>query len=176
MLDMDIIQKVNSNPNYRIQLTLKDNGILSGKFRDYVSDSKSSYYQIGLSNTSKIGDIKNDLTFVVDYFNYKSKAINSGSKSGQATIEGDLWNGVHINGNPIFSTSLDDVGYSTEQAHAMTLADRLEWGKSTLYTALQYKDTEVESYTGHKYSKDNLNPTVAFAYKPIDNLSLYKLC
>ncbi len=154
-------------------LTLKDNGILSGKFRDYVSDSKSSYYQIGLSNTSKIGDIKNDLTFAVDYFNYKSKAINSGSKSGQATIEGDLWNGVHINGNPIFSTSLDDVGYSTEQAHAMTLADRLEWGKSTLYTALQYKDTEVESSTGHKYSKDNLNPTVAFAYKPIDNLSIY---
>ena len=113
------------------------------------------------------------MTFAVDYFNYKSKAINSGSKSGQATIEGDLWNGVHINGNPIFSTSLDDVGYSTEQAHAMTLADRLEWGKSTLYTALQYKDTEVESSTGLKYSKDNLIPTVAFAYKPIDNLSIY---
>ena len=25
----------------------------------------------------------------------------------------------------------------------------------------------------YKYSKDNLNPTVAFAYKPIDNLSIY---
>lgn len=29
-------------------LTLKDDGILSGTFRDYASDSKSLYYQIGL--------------------------------------------------------------------------------------------------------------------------------
>lgn len=31
-------------------LTLGDNGKLSGKFRDYVSDSKSSYWQVGVSN------------------------------------------------------------------------------------------------------------------------------
>lgn len=39
-------------------LTLGDNGKLSGKFRDYVSDSKSSYWQVGVSNKAAIGNVK----------------------------------------------------------------------------------------------------------------------
>ena len=154
-------------------LTLKDGGLLSGTFRDYVSDSKSMYWQMGVSNETKIGNVKNNMTFAVDYFNYKSKAQNSGSKKGQATIGGNLWDGVSVSGTPIFAASLDDVGYSKETAYAMTLADRVEFGKASVYGALQYKDAETTSATGKKVSKDSLNPTFAVAYKPIENLSIY---
>ena len=154
-------------------LTLGDNGKLSGKFRDYVSDSKSSYWQVGVSNKAAIGNIKNDLSFAVDYFMYKSKAANSGSAAGQATIGGDLWNGVHIIGTPIAAADIDSVGYSKEYAYAATLADRFEFGKASLYAALQYRDTETESASGAKVSKDSLNPTFAIAYKPVENLSVY---
>lgn len=154
-------------------LTLGDNGKLSGKFRDYVSDSKSSYWQVGVSNKAAIGNVKNDLSFAVDYFMYKSKAVNSGSAAGQATIGGDLWNGVHIIGTPIAAADIDSVGYSKEYAYAATLADRFEFGKASLYAALQYRDTETESASGAKVSKDSLNPTFAIAYKPVENLSVY---
>lgn len=154
-------------------LTLGDNGKLSGKFRDYVSDSKSSYWQVGVSNKAAIGNVKNDLSFAVDYFMYKSKAVNSGSAAGQATIGGDLWNGIHIIGTPIAAADIDSVGYSKEYAYAATLADRFEFGKASLYAALQYRDTETESASGAKVSKDSLNPTFAIAYKPVENLSVY---
>lgn len=113
------------------------------------------------------------MSFAVDYFMYKSKALNTGSKTGQATIAGDLWNGVHIVGTPIFGVGFDDLGYSKEHAYAATLADRFEFGKASLYAALQYRDTETESASGAKVSKDSLNPTFAIAYKPIENLSVY---
>ena len=71
---------------------------------------------------------------------YKSKAANSGSAAGQATIGGDLWNGVHIIGTPIAAADIDSVGYSKEYAYAATLADRFEFGKASLYAALQYRD------------------------------------
>lgn len=92
---------------------------------------------------------------------YKSKALNTGNNSGQATIAGDLWNGVHIVGTPIFGVdskgnSFDDLGYSKEHAYAATLADRFEFGKASLYAALQYRDTETESASGAKVSKDSL--------------------
>lgn len=159
-------------------LTLGDNGKLSGTFRDYISDSTSTYWQVGVSNKAAIGNVKNDLSFAVDYFMYKSKALNTGSNSGQATIAGDLWNGVHIVGTPIFGVdskgnNFDDLGYSKEHAYAATLADRFEFGKASLYAALQYRDTETESASGAKVSKDSLNPTFAIAYKPVENLSVY---
>lgn len=155
-------------------LELRNDGKLTGKFRDYNSESKSSYWQMGVNNQTAIGDIKNNLSFAVDYYKYKSRAVNSGGKSGQATIEGDIWNGVHINGAPIYADPLNSVKFSTEDAYAMTLADRLEFGKASIFGALQYKDTTVKSgSSGKEYSKDSLNPTVAFAYKPADNLSLY---
>ena len=154
-------------------LTLGDNGKLSGKFRDYISDSTSTYWQVGVSNKAAIGNVKNDLSFAVDYFMYKSKALNTGSKTGQAEIAGDLWNGVHIVGTPIFGVGFDDLGYSKEHAYAATLADRFEFGKASLYAALQYRDTETESASGAKVSKDSLNPTFAIAYKPVENLSVY---
>ena len=64
-------------------------------------------------------------------------------------------------------------GYSKEYAYAATLADRFEFGKASLYAALQYRDTETESASGAKVSKDSLNPTFAIAYKPVENLSVY---
>lgn len=163
----------NKNDPNTGSLTLKNDGVLSGVFRDYISDSKSMYWQVGVSNTAGIGTVRNHLSFAVDYFMYRSKALNTGGSASQATIEGNLWDGVHIVGNPIFTGFIDGVGYSKEYAYAMTLADHLEFGKASLFTALQYKDTETESATGKKVSKDALNPTVAFAYKPVENLSLY---
>lgn len=154
-------------------LTLNDGGKITGKFRDYVSDSKSMYWQMGVSNEAKIGDVKNNMTFAVDYFNYKSKSVNSGSNNPGNGLLGDVWNGVELVKDPVFAGSIDDVGYSKETAYAMTLADRVEFGKASVYGALQYKDTETTSAAGKKVSKDSLNPTFAVAYKPVENLSIY---
>lgn len=154
-------------------LTLGDYGVLSGTFRDYKSESKGVYTQFGVANEAKIGNIKNNLSFAIDYFNYKSKALNTGSSKGQATIIGNLWDGVHVVGTPILAGSLDTTGFSKETAMAATLADRLEFGKASAYLALQYRDTETTSAAGKKVSKDSLNPTFALAYKPVDNLSVY---
>ena len=153
-------------------LTLGNDGKLSGKFRDYISDSRSLYWQTGISNESKIGNVKNNISLAVDYFNYKSKAVNSGSKNPNNLV-GDIWNGVKLTSSPIFAPSISSVGYSKETAKAMTLADRAEFGKASAYVALQYRDTETTSAAGKKVSKDSLNPTFALAYKPIDNLSVY---
>ena len=155
-------------------LELGNDGKLTGKFRDYNSESKSLYWQVGVNNQTEIGNIKNNLSFAVDYYKYKSRAVNSGGKSGQATIVGDIWNGVHIDGTSIYADPLDSVNFSIEDAYAMTLADRVEFGKASVFGALQYKDTTVKSgSSGKEYSKDSLNPTLAFAYKPVDNVSLY---
>jgi iron complex outermembrane receptor protein len=155
-------------------LTLENDGKLSGKFRDYVSESTSTYWQVGVSNEAKLNDYaKNNLSVAVDWYNYKSRSLNSGSKNGQATIVGDIWNGVTVVGDPIYAGSIKSAAYSKESAYAVTVADRVEFGKASIYGALQYKDTEVESSTGHSYSKDSLNPTFAIAYKPVDNLSMY---
>lgn len=154
-------------------LTLGDNGKLTGTYRDYRSNSISSYWQIGVSNKAEIGKIKNNLSFAVDYFTYKSKAINTGSAKGQATITGDIWNGVHVVGNPIYAGSLDSVGFSDERAIAATLANRTEFGKFSLYLAAQYRKTTTQAAGKDSVSKGSLNPTVAVAYKPIDNLSIY---
>lgn len=155
-------------------LTLKDNGILEGKFRDYKSESRGLYTQFGVANETKISDnIKNNLSFAVDYFNYKSRALNSGSAAGQAAFKGNLWDGISITGTPILAGRLDDANYSKETAMAATLADRFEFGKASAYVAFQYRDTETTSAAGKKVSKDSLNPTFALAYKPEENLSVY---
>lgn len=157
-------------------LTLGDNGVLSGRFRNYKSESRGLYTQFGVSNETKINDnIKNNLSLAVDYFNYKSKATNSGSKSGQTNIVGDIWNGVHLTGNPIMAGSLDTALNSHEEAKALTLADRLEVGKFSVYAAAQYRESEYtgSSATSKKISKNSLNPSFALAYKPVDNLSVY---
>ena len=73
----------------------------------------------------------------------------------------------------IAAADIDSVGYSKEYAYAATLADRFEFGKASLYAALQYRDTETESASSAKVSKDSLNPTFAIAYKPVENLSVY---
>lgn len=153
-------------------LILGDDGKLSGKFRDYISDSKSMYWQAGVSNETKVGNIKNNVSLAVDYFNYKSKAVNSGGKN-PSNLSGDIWNGVHLTGTPIFAPSIDSVGYGKETAKAMTLADRVEIGKVSVFGALQYRDSETTTAAGKKVSKDSLNPTFAVAYKPVENVSVY---
>lgn len=153
-------------------LTLGDDGKLSGKFRDYISDSKSMYWQAGVSNETKVGNVKNNVSLAVDYFNYKSKAVNSGGKN-PSNLSGDIWNGVHLTGTPIFAPSIDSVGYGKETAKAMTLADRVEIGKVSVFGALQYRDSETTTAAGKKVSKDSLNPTFAVAYKPVENVSVY---
>ncbi len=156
-------------------LNLGDDGVLSGAFRDYKSESKSFYGQMGIMNTYESDNLKNTLSFAVDYFKYKSKAVNTGSKnnSAGAHFEGNLWDGIEITGEPIYAGHLSSVGFGEENAYAMTLADRAEFGKASVYGALQYKDTEKISSSGHKYSKDCLNPSFAVAYAPEDNLSIY---
>ncbi|WP_304162413.1 hypothetical protein, partial [Phascolarctobacterium succinatutens] len=109
-----------------------DDGKLSGKFRDYISDSKSMYWQAGVSNETKVGNVKNNVSLAVDYFNYKSKAVNSSGKN-PSNLSGDIWNGVHLTGTPIFAAPIGSVGYSKETAKAMTLADRVEIGKVSVF-------------------------------------------
>ncbi len=154
-------------------LMLADDGSLTGKFRNYKSKSKGLYWQLGVTNESKMNELKNTLSFTVDGYKYKSKSVNSGSKKGQALLEGDLWQGTHINGVPILAGDLAGVNYSREGGAALTLADRAELGKAAVVTALQYRNTETKSSVGHKVSKTSLNPSFAFAYKPVENLSFY---
>lgn len=154
-------------------LTLSDNGQLSGKFRDYKSDSKSFYYQMGVENEAKIGNITNNVSLAVDYYNYKSKSLNSGSSNASNSLLGDIWSGVTLVTDPIYAGSLSDASYSKETAKAVTLADRMEIGKTSIYAAVQYRDTETTSSTGAKVSKESVNPTFAIAYKPVEKLSIY---
>lgn len=156
-------------------LTLGDYGKLSGTFRNYKSESRGLYTQFGVANETKSEDITNRLSFAVDYFSYKSRAINSGSAKGQATIEGDIWNGVHIVGKPIPAGTLEDALYSRENAKALTIADRVEFGKTSVYVAAQYRDSEYKSSSkdAKTISKKSLNPSFAMAYKPIEKVSLY---
>lgn len=157
-------------------LTLGDYGVLSGKFRNYKSESRGLYTQFGISNEAKFNDdVKNNVSLAVDYFNYKSKAVNSGSAGGQTTIGGDIWNGVHLTGTPVMAASLDTALNSKEKAKALTLADRLELGKFSVYVAAQYRKSEYKgsSKTSKTISKNSLNPSFALAYKPIEQLSVY---
>ncbi len=153
-------------------LTLGDDGKLSGELRNYVSESTNTYLQVGVSNEAKLNDyVKNNLTVAVDWYNYKSRSSNA--KAGK--IEGDIWNGVEFTGTPAFAPSIDSKDYNKETAYSVTIADRVEVGKASVYGALQYKDTDFEpgGKSDENISKDCLNPTFAFAYKPVDNLSLY---
>lgn len=155
-------------------LTLKDDGILSGRFRDFLNESTSSYWQIGLSNETQISKaVKNNLSVAADWYKFRGHSLNTGNAKGQAKIEGDLWNGVHIVGTPIYAGSIKDVPYSREEGSSLTVADRLEIGKASVYGALQYRDTVCTSSSGHSVSKDCVNPTFALSYKPIANLSIY---
>lgn len=154
-------------------LTLKNDGILSGTFRDYVSDSRSTYWQGGFSHHGDWGKVQNDLTLSLDYFNYKSKSLNTGSAKGQTSITGDIWNGVSVTGNPIYAGDIDSAKYSKETATGLTLADRAEFGKVSVYAAAQYRDANYSNSKGHKISKTSLNPSFAVAYKPNENLSVY---
>lgn len=156
-------------------LTLGNDGKLSGKFRDYVSDSKSAYWQAGVTNHSEFGKVKNDLSFAVDYFNYKSKSVSSAyAKDAPDNLEGTLWGGVDFNGKPIsWSTGWDTTGYSKENAYGLTIADRMEIGKFSLYLAGQYRDSDYMNSSGKKISKSSFNPTFAVAYKPAEDMSVY---
>ena len=156
-------------------LTLGDFGKLSAKFRNYKSESRGLYTQFGVTNETKNDNMSNRLSIAVDYFNYKSRAINSGGAKGQATIEGNIWDGVHIVGTPIMAASLEDANYSRENAKALTISDRVEFGKASAYVAAQYRDSEYKSSgkDAKTISKTSLNPSFAFAYKPVDKVSIY---
>ena len=155
--------------------TLGDYGKLSGKYRNYKSESRGLYTQFGVANDSQIGKVKNNLSVAVDYFNYKSKAVNSGSEAGQTTVVGDIWNGVKLTGTPIGAASIDTAFTSKEEAKALTIADRVELGKVSFYTAAQYRDSKYKAAKedAKTISKDSLNPSFAIAYKPIEKLSVY---
>lgn len=150
-------------------LTLGNNGLLTGKFRDYRSNSKSTYAQIGFGNKSGLGKVKNNFSVAMDYFMYKSKSTNTAS----ADIKGDIWNGVHVVGAIKPAAALDSIDFNEESAVAITVADRLEYGKANLYLAAQYRNTKTKSAGKESVGKSSLNPTVAIAYKPLDNLSVY---
>ncbi len=150
-------------------LTLDNDGKLKGQFRDYVSDSRSTYWQGGFSHHGDWGKVKNDLTLSLDYFNYKNKSLSVKS----VNINGDIWNGVSLTGNPTYVGDIDSAKYSKETATGLTLADRAEFGKFSVYAAAQYRDSSYTASSGHKISKTSLNPSFALAYKPRTDLSIY---
>jgi len=158
-------------------LTLKANGVLNQKFRDYMSESHGMYGQIGAIGEGKIGNIKNTVSMAVDTFNYKSHAVNTGSRSGQIQLNGDLWNGVSYTGTPVRATTaeLRSTPWSNDKALALTVADRVEIGKASVFAAAQMRDYKYKasSATAKEISKKSVNPTFAVAYKPVKNMSIY---
>lgn len=155
-------------------LTLKANGELGGNFRDYISESHGVYGQIGTINKASIGDVKNTLSVAVDTFDYKSRAVNSGSTSN-AEIKGDIYGGVKVMSVPSYKSlsDLKKAKWATDKAVAMTIADRVEYGKASLYMAGQYRNYKYTSTSGKEISKKCLNPTFALAYKPVEKVSVY---
>lgn len=153
-------------------LTLKDDGILAGNYRNYKSESKGFYGQMGVSNEAKVGNVTNQLNLAVDYFNYNSKATNK-TTSGNL-ITGDIWNGVTFPADKrVVAPSLDTVGFGKEQAKAVTLADRLEIGKTSAYIGLQLRDSMYRAAGKKEITKTSLNPTYSLAYKPESNKTIY---
>ena len=163
--------------------TIAADGKITGRFRDYRNESHSGYIQAGAINSTKINDkTKNDLSFAYDYLNYRARSSNVGAadKPGGSTaysgIFGTLGAGItsvdyfHKNG-ALVKASLG--GWNKETAHSFTLADRFEFGKAAVYAALQYRKSDYTAYKTATVSSNNWNPTFAFAYKPLEKLSLY---
>lgn len=161
--------------------TIAANGAITGRFRDYLNESHSEYMQVGAINSSKKGDIKNDLSFAYDYLNYRNHSSNVGAlkldgKSAFNGISGNIWSGItdlnilNENGTAV-QASLGK--WNKETAHSFTVADRVEFGKAALYGALQYRKSDYTAAGTTTVSSNNWNPTYAFAYKPEEKISLY---
>lgn len=148
---------------------LLNDGILSRDLRNYKAERITTYGQGGISNETAWGKVKNQISFAVDYYKLKSRSAKDKKAGG---ITGDVFSGVSVV-KDFPHASLDGVPYSYEEVMSATLADRIEYNNFSFYLAGQFRDTELTPSSGNSFDKSAFNPTVAAAYKPMDNIAIY---
>ena len=166
----------------------KDNQSASLKFNDkgeFVGNNylqmneiaKNVYAQIGVKGKFETGEVKHNVSLAVDrsWAKYWSA---SASPKGTTSVTGTLnnwwfgndWNTVKVNsGAAKPSWEETNVG--------ITIADTLEYGKSSVLLAASKKHEHMEMYSkgqpAYTYTNDNILPTYGFTYKPVENLAMY---
>lgn len=147
-------------------------GSTNNKFRDYYHEGYTEYIQVGGTNETKIKDGKNQLSFAYDYMHYRNRSAQTTSTE---FFTGDIYNGITFNGKkPDVSNTFRNTRFDRETVHSFTIADRIEYKKSTLYVGLQYRNGTYDQVSvGKPISNSSWNPTYAYAYKPTHNSSIY---
>lgn len=140
------------------------------KFRDFYSQSYTGYMQFGVNDTVEIKDGKNQLSVAYDYINYRNRSGNSSA----AAFSGNIYTGIIDNGSRVdVRPTYAKAAWNKETVHSLTIADKLDYKKSSLFVAAQYRDGDYAQVGNKAIGSNNWNPTYAYAYKPEDNLSLY---
>lgn len=140
------------------------------KFRDFYSESYTNYMQFGVADKTEFKDGKNQLSVAYDYINYRNR---SGNKSADA-FSGSIYNGIIDNGSRIDAwPSYKDSAWNKETVNSVSIGDKVEYKKSSLFVAAQYRDGDYAQVGNKAIGSNNWNPTYAYAYKPEENLSLY---
>ncbi len=121
------------DPN-RGSLSLYDGGIISAGLRHYKVERTTTYLQGGVNNQTAWGNIKNTISFALDYNKSKSRAKRSAVNNG---LTGSVFDGVTAVA-PFPDVSLDGVPSSVEEVMSATLADRIEYNNFSLYLAGQF--------------------------------------
>lgn len=150
----------------------KDDGTLhsNNKFRNFYSQSYTAYMQLGVTDTVKFKDGKNQLTVAYDYMSYRNR---SGNKSVSA-FSGDIYSGVKYNGNYVDAwPSYKETKWNKEYVKSVTIADKVDYKKSSLFVSAQYRDGQYEQVDKVPVGSNTWNPTYAYSYKPVENLALY---
>lgn len=153
-------------------LTLKNNGAIEGKFRNYLCESKGFYGQIGARNVAEVNNIKNNLSFAVDYYNYN----NTFNRVSNATLrKGNVWEGIKIPSSDRVDAYLTGKNPIKDTAWSMTVADRVEIGKWNAFVSLQHRNGTYTNNDNKKTeaSSNSWNPTYGIGYKPTENSSIY---
>lgn len=145
-------------------------GNSNNKFRDFYSESYTRYMQIGATDTTEIKDGKNQLTIAYDYMNYHNK---SNSANGD-WFKGSILTGIINNGTSADAwTKYKNKAWDKETVNSVTIADKLEYKKSSLFVSAQYRDGDYAQVGYKAIGSNTWNPTYAYAYKPEENISLY---
>ena len=166
----------------------KDNQSASLKFNDkgeFVGNNylqmneiaKNVYAQIGVKGKFETGEVKHNVSLAVDrsWAKYWSA---SASPKGTTSVTGTLnnwwfgndWNTVKVNSGAV-KPSWEETNVG------ITIADTLEYGKSSVLLAASKKHEHMEMYSkgqpAYTYTNDNILPTYGFTYKPVENLAMY---
>ena len=151
-----------------------ENGkFVSNSFNQQNEEGRNVYAQLGLKGKFDTGEVKHNLSLAVDrsYAKYWNKSTTY--KSNGEDILGNLYDGIIFPDNYELQSFGNGKPQWEETNVGVTVADTLEYGKTSLLLAASKKHEHFESFTGKSFTNDNILPTYGITYKPVDNLALY---